>query len=109
MSDEAVKITCPLMNNGAKIGTVEVTDDKQGNVTSKVQFEIPITQGETNIGTIKVTTSSNGEVVPNVVLKCPVSQGEKSVTVEIIIDEKGSVSAKCNLPTLPIGKIGKIF
>jgi phosphatidate phosphatase APP1 len=109
MSDEVVTITSPLMNNGAKIGTVEVTDDKQGNVTSKVQFEIPITQGETNIGMIKVTTNSNGEVVPNVVLKCPVSQGEKSVTVEITIDEKGSASAKCNLPTLPIGKIGKLF
>jgi hypothetical protein len=58
---------------------------------------------------IKVETNSNGEVVPNVVLKCPISQGDKSATVEITIDEKGCASAKCNLPTMPIGKIGKLF
>jgi hypothetical protein len=109
MPGETVTITSPLMNNGEKIGTVEASDDMQGNVTSKVQFEIPITQGGTNIGMIKVTTNSNGEVAPNVVLKCPISLGDKSVTVDITIDEKGSASAKCNLPTPPIGKLGKLF
>lgn len=109
MPDEAITIVSPLKSNGKKIGTVKATDDKQGNATADVQFQIPITKDDAEIGMINVTTNSNGEVVPNVILKCPVSLGDKSEMLEITIDEKGSASTKFNISSLPVTKLGKLF
>ncbi|MDD4651653.1 MAG: hypothetical protein PHQ34_05425 [Methanothrix sp.] len=109
MQEDAIKITGPLMNGGKKIGTVEVTDDKQGKVTSKVQFEIPIIHEGSNRGMIKIATDSDGNVLPSVSVNCPVSMGDKSATVEITVDEKGNLSANCALPAPSMSSIKKLF